>query len=246
MTTSNNPDEIRAEIERTRYELGQDVDALAEKVSPTKAVSRQTERVKHGVKDGLQSVKENIMGTPDHHTSPSATDRARYAAADARSTAHDVADQARGTAHDVADQARGTAHDVADQARDWADDAQHAVRQAPAQVRGRTAGNPLAAGLIAFGAGMLVSALIPASEVEQRAAERVKDQAAPLVDQAKHVAQEMGEDLKPLAQDAAQSVKDAAADAADHVKAEGADKAQGLKAESADAAQQVKGTAKNA
>ena len=33
MTTSNNPDEIRAEIERTRYELGQDVDALAEKVS---------------------------------------------------------------------------------------------------------------------------------------------------------------------------------------------------------------------
>ncbi|MDX2341567.1 DUF3618 domain-containing protein [Micrococcus sp. M4NT] len=235
MTTSNNPDEIRAEIERTRYELGQDVDALAEKVSPTKAVSRQTERVKHGVKDGLQSVKENIMGTPDHHTSPSATDRARYAAADARSTAHDVADQAR-----------GTAHDVADQARDWADDAQHAVRQAPAQVRGRTAGNPLAAGLIAFGAGMLVSALIPASEVEQRAAERVKDQAAPLVDQAKHVAHEMGEDLKPLAQDAAQSVKDAAADAADHVKAEGADKAQGLKAESADAAQQVKGTAKNA
>ena len=235
MTTSNNPDEIRAEIERTRYELGQDVDALAEKVSPTKAVSRQTERVKHGVKDGLQSVKENIMGTPDHHTSPSATDRARYAAADARSTAHDVADQAR-----------GTAHDVADQARDWADDAQHAVRQAPAQVRGRTAGNPLAAGLIAFGVGMLVSALIPASEVEQRAAERVKDQAAPLVDQAKHVAQEMGEDLKPLAQDAAQSVKDAAADAADHVKAEGADKAQGLKAESADAAQQVKGTAKNA
>ncbi|WP_298710693.1 DUF3618 domain-containing protein [uncultured Micrococcus sp.] len=235
MTTSNNPDEIRAEIERTRYELGQDVDALAEKVSPTKAVSRQTERVKHGVKDGLQSVKENIMGTPDHHTSPSATDRARYAAADAR-----------GTAHDVADQARGTAHDVADQARDWADDAQHAVRQAPAQVRGRTAGNPLAAGLIAFGAGMLVSALIPASEVEQRAAERVKDHAAPLVDQAKHVAQEMGEDLKPLAQDAAQSVKDAAADAADHVKAEGADKAQGLKAESADAAQQVKGTAKNA
>ncbi|WP_343282185.1 DUF3618 domain-containing protein [Micrococcus sp. 2A] len=235
MTTSNNPDEIRAEIERTRYELGQDVDALAEKVSPTKAVSRQTERVKHGVKDGLQSVKENIMGTPDHHTSPSATDRARYAAADAR-----------GTAHDVADQARGTAHDVADQARDWADDAQHAVRQAPAQVRGRTAGNPLAAGLIAFGAGMLVSALIPASEVEQRAAERVKDHAAPLVDQAKHVAQEMGEDLKPLAQDAAQSVKDAAADAADHVKAEGADKAQGLKAETADAAQQVKGTAKNA
>ena len=35
---SNNPDEIRADIERTRQELGRDVDALAEKVNPTKAV----------------------------------------------------------------------------------------------------------------------------------------------------------------------------------------------------------------
>ena len=30
MTTSNNPDEIRADIERTRAEFGRDVDALAE------------------------------------------------------------------------------------------------------------------------------------------------------------------------------------------------------------------------
>ena len=63
MTTSNNPDEIRADIERTRRELGQDVDALAEKVSPTKAVSRQTNRIK----DGFIHAKENIMGSPEQH-----------------------------------------------------------------------------------------------------------------------------------------------------------------------------------
>ncbi|TFI47950.1 DUF3618 domain-containing protein, partial [Micrococcus endophyticus] len=81
MTTSNNPDEIRAEIERTRHQLGQDVDALAEKVSPTKAVSRQTNRMK----DGLLSVKENIMGSPeDHGRQPSMGDRAHAAADDAR------------------------------------------------------------------------------------------------------------------------------------------------------------------
>lgn len=232
MTTSNNPDEIRAEIERTRYELGQDVDALAEKVSPTKAVSRQTNRVK----DGLVNVKENIMGSPDHHRhEPSMGDRA-----------HAMADDARASMHGAADQARGYMDQAGDRVSGWADDAQHAVQQAPAQLRGRTAGNPLAAGLIAFGAGLLVSSLIPASRVEQRAAEGLKEQAAPLVDEAKQVAQQLREDLEPVARDAAQSVKESATEAVDHVKADGADKAQDLKAESQDAARQVKDTAKNA
>lgn len=220
MTTSNNPDEIRAEIERTRYELGQDVDALAEKVSPTKAVSRQTNRVK----DGLVNVKENIMGSPDHHTSgPSMGDRA----------------------HGIADDARDYAHQAGDRVSEWADDAQHAMQQAPAQLRGRTAGNPLAAGLIAFGAGLLASSLIPASRVEQRAAEGLKEQAAPLVDEAKQVAQQLREDIEPAARDAAESVKESASEAVDHVKEDGADKAQGLKTESQDAARQVKGAAEN-
>ncbi|QCP06859.1 DUF3618 domain-containing protein [Micrococcus luteus] len=231
MTTSNNPDEIRAEIERTRHQLGQDVDALAEKVSPTKAVSRQTNRMK----DGLLSVKENIMGSPeDHGRQPSMGDRAHAAADDARASMHGAADQARDAMGHASDRVSG-----------WADDAQHAVQQAPAQLRGRTAGNPLAAGLIAFGAGLLVSSLIPASRVEQRAAEGLKEQAAPLVDEAKQVAQQLREDLEPVARDAAQSVKESATEAVDHVKADGADKAQDLKAESQDAARQVKGAAQD-
>lgn len=231
MTTSNNPDEIRAEIERTRHQLGQDVDALAEKVSPTKAVSRQTNRMK----DGLLSVKENIMGSPeDHRRQPSMGDRAHAAADDARASMHGAADQARDAMGDAGDRVSG-----------WADDAQHAVQQAPAQLRGRTAGNPLAAGLIAFGAGLLVSSLIPASRVEQRAAEGLKEQAAPLVDEAKQVAQQLRDDLEPVAHDAAQSVKESATEAVDHVKADGADKAQDLKAASQDAARQVKGAAQD-
>ena len=203
MTTSNNPDEIRADIERTRRELGQDVDALAEKVSPTKAVSRQTNRIK----DGFIHAKENIMGSPEQHRhEPSLGDRA---------------------------------HGVID-------DAQHALQQAPAQLRGRTAGNPLAAGLIAFGAGLLLSSLIPASRVEQRAAEGLKEQAAPLVDEAKQAAQQLREDLEPAAREAAGSVKESAAEAASHLKEQGTDTAQDLKAESQDAARQVKDTAKDA
>ncbi|WP_200919300.1 DUF3618 domain-containing protein [Curtobacterium sp. Leaf261] len=40
------PDEIRAEIEATRGNLGSDVDALADKVNPSSIAHRQTEKVK--------------------------------------------------------------------------------------------------------------------------------------------------------------------------------------------------------
>jgi Protein of unknown function (DUF3618). len=43
---SDSPDEIRADIERTRRELGSDVDALADKVSPSKIVDRQVSKVR--------------------------------------------------------------------------------------------------------------------------------------------------------------------------------------------------------
>jgi hypothetical protein len=206
---SNNPDEIRADIERTRHELSADVDALAEKASPTRAVHRQGDRVR----EGLTSMKESIMGRPtDPYSSTSSPG--------------------------VTDRAQEVAHDV----QHRAEDAVHAVQQAPARVRHSTRGNPLAAGLIALGAGWLVGSLIPASRAEQEAAEKVKDQASPVMDEAKSVAQQMGEHLKPQAQQAAEAVKDTAATGAEHVKAEGQDKAGQLKDESTQAARNVKDT----
>jgi len=46
---SNNPDQIRADIEATRTNLGQDVDALADKVTPSKIVDRQVGKVKGAI-----------------------------------------------------------------------------------------------------------------------------------------------------------------------------------------------------
>ena len=67
-------------------------------------------------------------------------------------------------------------------------------------LESRTQGNPLAAGVVAFGAGMLISALIPASEKEAQAAQKLtqvaKDQGQPLIDEAKSVGQDMATDLK--------------------------------------------------
>lgn len=57
----SDPNEIRAEIDRTRAEVGHDVDALAEKVSPLRAVGRQTDRIRERV----DHVRESVMGSSE-------------------------------------------------------------------------------------------------------------------------------------------------------------------------------------
>lgn len=162
---SDSPDEIRAEIERTRRELGSDVDALADKVNPSKVVDRQVDKVR----GAFGSVRDKVMGAADDTGSN---------LSDAGSHVVDVKDR----------------------------------------VVAKAEGNPLAVGLIAFGAGLLLASLIPASSKEKDVAATVKDQAQPLIDQVTDVAKEVGEHLKEPAQAAVASVKDSAQDSVATVK----------------------------
>ena len=126
---SDSPEAIRADIEQTRRELGSDVDALADKVSPSKIVDRQTDKVKQA----FGSVRERVMGAADDAGSAVATPAARS------SMSRTVSSPRR-----------------------------RATR--------------IAVGLIAFGAGLLLASLIPASTKEKEVAADVKEQAQPLVD----------------------------------------------------------------
>jgi gas vesicle protein len=100
-------------------------------------------------------------------------------------------------------------------------------------VGARAQGNPLAAGLVAFGVGMLVSAVIPASEKEARVAgqavEAAKEHGQPVLEEAKSVGQQIGADLKESATESAQQVKDTAQESVATVKAEGQSSAQTVK-----------------
>ncbi|MFF6806108.1 hypothetical protein [Streptomyces sp. NPDC012616] len=82
----------------------------------------------------------------------------------------------------------------------------------------RTQGNPMAAGLIVFGAGLLASSLLPASEVEQEKAavpmSRGGEALEPVKEAALESAQHLKEGAREAAQGAAQEVKDTAAEAA--------------------------------
>src|SRR6476661_9423378 len=58
---TNNPDEIRREIEDTRGRLSSDVNALTETVSPSNVARRQADKVA----GAAASVKDRVMGVAD-------------------------------------------------------------------------------------------------------------------------------------------------------------------------------------
>ena len=198
---SENPDVIRADIEATRARLGTNVDAVADKVTPSHIVQRQTDRVKENVKDAVFGVKDKVMGAADH----------------------------------TADHVHSTTGSVGSHVSD----AGSAVAGAPGQLKNRTQGNPLAAGLIAFGAGLLVSSLIPASQKEREAADALKSAAEPLTTELTDAAKHVAEGLKAPAQEAMENVKATAADATDHLKADGQAAVEDVKDRTAEAKDNV-------
>jgi hypothetical protein len=197
MTTSD-PEVIRRQIEDTRRELSYDVDALNEKVNPARVVDRRVS----AAKGRITNLKEKVMGS-----------------------AHDTASSTQGMASNAAGSVQGAASSAVGTVQDAASSAVGAVQQAPDAVVRQTQGNPLAAGLIAFGVGWLVSSLMPASEKEKQLAQQaesaVREHKDALLEPAKQAAQEIGNQLKPAAQDAVESVKATAQDAAATVKDEG-------------------------
>jgi ElaB/YqjD/DUF883 family membrane-anchored ribosome-binding protein len=225
VTTSNDPDEIRADIERTRAALSDNVDDLAESVKPKNVAGRQVGKVK----EAASNLKDRVMGSDDDdYGSSTVSDRA-YAAKDA------VGDRAYAAKDAVGDRAYAAKDTVSESASE----AREAVREAPTAVKRKTQGNPLAAGVIAFGVGMLVSSLIPSSEKERRAVSQLQDNLEPLKEKASEVARDVGESLKPAAQEAAESVRATAQEGVESVKQEGQAAAQDVKYQAQDSKETV-------
>ena len=225
MTNSTDPEEIRREIERTRRDLSRNVDALTDQVAPGNMARREVNRVG----ESLRGLKDRVMGGDD--------------GTDAMAARRDeLMGHTGGGRSQLVDQAG----DLRDQAAARLSDAQGAVQGAPAAARRQARGNPLGAGLVAFGIGALIGGLMPSTAAERQASVALKEKAQPLVDEAKGVAQEAVENLKPQAQAAVDAVKQHAPDSAAAVKSEGQDAAQAVKSSAADSAEQVKTAAKDA
>jgi hypothetical protein len=183
---SNNPKEIKRDIEATREELSRDVDALSEKVSPRRVLERRVDKAK----DAVGGVKDKVMGV-----------------------ASTTGDNNSGGLSAAQDKVSSAASTVADTAT-----------SAPDVARSQTRGNPLAAGLIAFGVGWLASSLLSATQQEQDVAVAVKEKAGEHVEAIKHplteAANNIKENMREPVQQAADSVKSTAQDGAAKVQDE--------------------------
>ena len=125
-------------------------------------------------------------------------------------------------------------------------DRAQSVTDAPDAARRQARGNPLAAGLIAFGAGLLVATVLPESDTEQEATEHLQPHLEKAASEAGDVGQQVAETAKQSAQEAAQDLKGTATDAAQEVKEQASGAARDVKDHAHDAAQDVKGEAQAA
>lgn len=183
------------DIEDTRTDLSRNVDALTEKVSPSRVVERRVERTR----TRFATMKESVMGS-----------------------ASGAKDSVMGSATGAKDSVRGSASGTGSSLSDTAGTAKQKAR-----------GNPLAAGLLAFGTGWLVSSLLPASEKEAQAAQQLEDAAKehgqPLKEQASQVGRDVGDTMKEKASTAADEVKSTAQESSQRVKEEGQSSAENVK-----------------
>jgi uncharacterized protein YjbJ (UPF0337 family) len=160
------------------------------------------------------AVKEKVMGSTEN----------------VRQTASNGTSSAVGTVQDKASH-------LSDVAAEKAQGAADAVRGAPQAVAGQAKGNPLAAGIIAFGVGMLAATLLPTTDAERRAGQQLKDSGGDLTGKVKDLAGEMKDDVSGTVQQAVGQVKETAQDAVQTTKGQARSSAQDVKDQTRQAAQ---------
>jgi len=172
---------LRGDLATDRANLGADLEAIGDRVSPKRMVQRRRAKTRQR----FRSLSDRVMGT-----------------------AHDMR-------HSVSESVSGASSSVTGAGSSIAESARHA----PDAVRHTTEGNPLAAGMVAFGFGLVVAALLPESEPEHQLAEKMQPRLEQMAESVGEAAQEVVDAVKPIAQEAAADIRSGAKDAAADVKA---------------------------
>jgi gas vesicle protein len=203
------------------------MDATIDQIEDRIAPSRIAERKSQQVRSMWTTAKGAVMGTVD----------------DAKNTVMGSVDDAR--------------NGVGDDAGDLRDRIGNATERSTEAAERQFKGNPIAAGLIAFGVGALAGSLLPSTRQEERLARHVDPMLASAKEQLSDAGQGIVVDLRDEAQEAAQDVAETAREAVDVIKDdvteavgvtkdEAQDAAQTVKQEAQDAAGTVKGEAQDA
>jgi len=209
MTSST--DQLRQDIEKTRRDLSYDVAALTNKVSPQRIIGERVDRVR----GAWRTVKGKVMGTASDigHTGKAMTSAAGEQVGE---TTAGIGHAASSAAHRAGDTASAVTHRIGDTAATIGDVAKSAGQMPRQQLQG----SPLAAGLVAFGLGALISSMFPTTPREQRVAGRMLDEAyeragsfrQQAMGAAQHVGQDVASSVRHAAMEAAKSASHGAAE----------------------------------
>jgi len=107
--------------------------------------------------------------------------------------------------------------------------ASDAVRSGPSMLADQARGNPIAVGVVAFGAGLLLATVMPKSEAESRVMEEVQPQMQNAMSELKDAGRELASGVQEHARDAGEQLKEAGSEAASNVKGQAQASAEDMK-----------------
>jgi len=136
-----------------------------------------------------------------------------------------ISEQVMGSAHDVRDKASGMASDVGESTSGTISSVGDAMRDVPQRAEQMVEGNPLGAGIAAFGLGLVIATMMPETATEQRLVTKVEPKLQEAASTVGTAAQGVAEELKPAAKEAVQDLKSDAQDAAAQLKQQASDAA---------------------
>lgn len=163
----------------------------------------------------IESTRENLRTDVDRFTEKVSPGRVVGRRVDRVKTgASSIRERVMGALPDT-----GQVKDAASSVKDSASSVGETAAGAPQAVRRQTQGSPLAAGVVAFGVGMVVSSLIPASERERELVQAGEERAkGPLQEKASEIAGELQEPARQAAEQIKQTAQQKASETAQEAK----------------------------
>jgi hypothetical protein len=199
----------------------------------TLEVRRDIERIRAELDETLDDLGDHVRPS---RIAERRTRRIRGRLVDAR-------ERVMGSASDATSGANQGLHRAGGQVAGVTSDLAGKAKGAPDVVAEGTRGNPLVAGLVSFGIGVLIGSLPPATEAEKHAADALSDTLEPVKQKAMESAQSVRGDVEGAAREAAEHVKGDAQQAAQEVKGTAQESASQVKDQAQSGAQAVRETA---
>jgi gas vesicle protein len=145
-----------------------------------------------------------------------------------------------GTAQHVRAEGQATVDRVGSRLEDVGGEVSERMEHLQEEGKRQYQGNPLAAGVIALGAGALLGSLLPQTKPEQDVAQDLRERLEPVAAELRGAGQEVADRLKDEAQQRVEEIKDTASEAAEAVKGDARESAEHLRDESRHRAEEVR------